>query len=132
MTDKIFAIRAIPTHEASIPLQFRELSNAHEDAFGHLWTREELDQLREAYSATIDTFAWVILLLMFELETWTLDDRQFTKPVVLSLHGLRAACYVAILFAFVGYVDTMLSAKTPITSVQFNNIFCELSKFFED
>jgi hypothetical protein len=74
-----------------------------------------LDQLREAYSATIDTFAWVILLLMFELETWALDDRYFTKPVVLSLHGLRAACYVAILFAFVGYVDNMLSASDVFT-----------------
>jgi hypothetical protein len=74
-----------------------------------------LGQLREAYSATVDTFAWVILLLMFELETWVLDDRQFTKPVVLSLHGLRAACYVAILFAFAGYIDNMLSATDVFT-----------------
>jgi hypothetical protein len=74
-----------------------------------------LDQLREAYSATIDTFAWVILLLMFELETWVLDDQQFTRPVALSLHGLRAVCYVAILFAFVGYVDNMLSATDVFT-----------------
>ena len=74
-----------------------------------------LGQLREAYSATVDTFAWVVLLLMFELETWVLDDRQFTKPVVLSLHGLRAACYVAILFAFAGYVDNMLSATDVFT-----------------
>ena len=74
-----------------------------------------LGQLREAYSATVDTFAWVVLLLMFELETWVLDDRQFTKPVALSLHGLRAACYIAILFAFVGYVDNMLSASDVFT-----------------
>ena len=74
-----------------------------------------LDQLREAYSATIDTFAWVILLLMFELETWVLDDQQFTRPVALSLHGLRAVCYVAIVFAFVGYVDNMLSATDVFT-----------------
>ena len=74
-----------------------------------------LDQLREAYSATIDTFAWVVLLLMFELETWALDDRHFTRPVALSLHGLRAVCYVAILFAFAGYVDNMLSATSVFT-----------------
>ena len=74
-----------------------------------------LDQLREAYSATIDTFAWVVLLLMFELETWVLDDQHFTRPVALSLHGLRAVCYVAILFAFVGYVDNMLSATDVFT-----------------
>ena len=74
-----------------------------------------LDQLREAYSATIDTFAWVILLLMFELETWVLDDQHFTRPVALSLHGLRAVCYVAILFAFGGYVDNMVSATDVFT-----------------
>lgn len=62
----------------------------------------------EAYAATLDTLAWVILLFMFELETWVLEDRQFTRTVRLSLHGLRAICYTAILFAFTGYVDDML------------------------
>ena len=38
--------------------------------------------LIEAYAATIDTFAWVILLLMFELETYVLEDRQFTRSVI--------------------------------------------------
>ncbi len=63
-----------------------------------------LDNFREAFAATIDTLAWVILLLMFELETWALEDRQFTPTVRMSLHGLRALCYVAILLAFTGYV----------------------------
>jgi hypothetical protein len=72
----------------------------------------------EAYAATLDTLAWVILLLMFELETWVLEDRQFTRTVRLSLHGLRAICYTAILFAFVGYVDDMLfvSATTAFAA----------------
>jgi hypothetical protein len=84
-----------------------------------------LGQLREAYSATIDTLAWVVLLLMFELETWILDDRHFTKPVVLSLHGLRATCYIAIVFAFVGYVDNMLSA-TDVFAVAGISDLCRL------
>jgi hypothetical protein len=67
-----------------------------------------LGNFSEAYSATLDTLAWVILLLMFELETWVLEDKQFTRTVRLSLHGLRAICYAAILIAFVGYVDDML------------------------
>jgi len=29
-----------------------------------------------AYAATVDTAAWVVLLLMFELETYVLDDQQ--------------------------------------------------------
>ena len=76
-----------------------------------------LDNFREAYAATIDTLAWVILLLMFELETWVLDDRHFTSTVRLSLHGLRAVCYITIVMAFTGYVDDMLfvSATTAFS-----------------
>ena len=61
----------------------------------------------EAYSATIDTLAWVILLLMFELETWVLEDEQFTRRVAWSLHGLRGLCYVFIVYAFYGYIANL-------------------------
>lgn len=63
--------------------------------------------LIEAYSATIDTAAWVVLLLMFELETYVLEDRQFTKPVTWSLHGLRVLCYLFIVYAFYGYIQNL-------------------------
>lgn len=58
----------------------------------------------KAYAATIDTAAWVILLLMFELETYVLEDRHFTRPVAWFLHSLRAICYLFIVLAFYGYV----------------------------
>jgi len=61
-------------------------------------------QLINAYAATIDTAAWVILLLMFELETAVLSDEQFTKPVSLALHALRIFCYSFIVYAFYGYL----------------------------
>jgi len=61
----------------------------------------------EAYSATIDTAAWVVLLLMFELETYVLEDRHFTKTVTRSLHGLRALCYAFIVYAFYGYIANL-------------------------
>ena len=78
-----------------------------------------LASLREAFSATIDTFAWVVLLLMFELETWILEDRHFTRPVALSLHGLRALCYIAITLMFVGYIDvvTTVSETLPLVGI---------------
>lgn len=66
-----------------------------------------LTDLIEAYSATIDTAAWVVLLLMFELETYVLDDENFTPTVTWSLHGLRALCYAFIVYAFFGYVANM-------------------------
>ncbi len=66
-----------------------------------------LSDLQAAYTATIDTLAWVILLLMFELETYVLDDEHFTKATGWILHGLRAACYAVIILAFKGYIDVM-------------------------
>jgi hypothetical protein len=63
--------------------------------------------LIEAFSATIDTAAWVVLLLMFELETYVLDDRHFTRRVTWSLHGLRALCYAFIVYAFYGYIQNL-------------------------
>ena len=77
------------------------------------------EDIIEAYSATIDTVAWVVLLLMFELETYVLGDRHFTKPVAWSLHGLRAVCYLFIIYAFSGYVAnlTFLDETTVLRGV---------------
>jgi hypothetical protein len=73
----------------------------------------------EAYGATIDTAAWVILLLMFELETYVLEDEAFTRPVTWSLHSLRAICYAFIVYAFYGYLVNLLAldGMTPIANV---------------
>lgn len=66
--------------------------------------------LIEAYAATIDTAAWVVLLLMFELETYVLEDRHFTPRVTLVLHSIRVICFVFILYAFYGYVVNVIGA----------------------
>lgn len=73
----------------------------------------------EAYAATIDTAAWVVLLLMFELETYVLEDEQFTRPVTWSLHTLRAICYAFIVYAFYGYIANLLTldGMTPLANV---------------
>ena len=63
----------------------------------------------EVFAASIDTLAWVVLLLMFELETHQLDDSRLTPAVNLSLILVRALCYGFIVFAFFGYVMKGLS-----------------------
>ncbi len=62
----------------------------------------------EGFAATIDTSAWLLLLLMFELETAVLADHHFTKKVTISLYGLRAVCYGFIVYAFYGYVSKLI------------------------
>ena len=68
-----------------------------------------LGDLVQAYASTIDTAAWVLLLLMFELETCVLDPRHFTRPVSRALHGLRFFCYAFVLYALYGYVASLLA-----------------------
>ncbi|NIL93251.1 MAG: hypothetical protein GTO71_02155 [Woeseiaceae bacterium] len=68
-----------------------------------------LGDIYAAYVATIDTAAWVVLLLMFELETYILEDRHFTKRVTLTLHTLRVICYALIVRAFFGYIGNLQS-----------------------
>jgi hypothetical protein len=78
-----------------------------------------LSEIIEGFAASIDTAAWVVLLLMFELETSLLDDRHFTKRVMWSLHGLRAICYVFVVYAAYGYLSKLifLYGAAPLPNV---------------
>jgi hypothetical protein len=67
-----------------------------------------LEDIIEGFAASIDTGAWVVLLLMFELETYVLTDAQFSRRVTWTLHGIRATCYAFIVYAFYGYVSKLL------------------------
>jgi len=79
-------------------------------------------ELIEAYAATIDTLAWVILLLMFELETYVLEDRHFTRSVTWTLHTLRAFCYVFIIYAFYGYIQNLIFIYAAAPLPDINNL----------
>ncbi len=78
-----------------------------------------LADIMVSFVATIDTAAWVVLLLMFELETYILDDQHFTRPVTWTLQGLRIVCYAFIVSAFLDYVNslTLIQAVSPLLSV---------------
>ncbi len=67
-----------------------------------------LELLVQAFSATIDTTAWVVLLLMFELETYVLPDEAIKGLTRWALHGLRAVAFLFIGFACYGYIGEML------------------------
>ncbi len=64
----------------------------------------ELANMIDAYAATIDTAAWVVLLLMFELETYVLEDTHFSPVVTWTLQAVRVLCYSFIIYAFYGYI----------------------------
>ena len=70
----------------------------------------------QVFAATIDTTAWVILLLLFELETYILDDERIRGGTKLALHGVRGIAYIAVLYAFSGYCAELLTlyCATPL------------------
>ncbi|WP_299598914.1 hypothetical protein [uncultured Microbulbifer sp.] len=63
----------------------------------------------EAYNDSIDTLAWVLLLLVFELETWVLADEKLKGGTKWALNAVSAFCYVFIVYSFYGYFSEMVS-----------------------
>lgn len=58
----------------------------------------------EAYSDTIDTLAWLILLWLFELETAVIPDEKLRGGLKWLLTAIRAICYIFIITSFFGYI----------------------------
>ena len=58
----------------------------------------------QLFSATLDTVAWVSLLLLFELETAVIPDHRLQGRLRFAIHGVRFVCTAAIVMAFLGYV----------------------------
>ena len=90
----------------NILLFFREESLATAQTFSQ---GINLEQIIHGFAATIDTAAWLILLLIFELETAILDDATLRKPRVRgALVSLRLFSYGLIIYALYGYFSKML------------------------
>ena len=73
-----------------------------------------LAQIIEAYAATIDTLAWVVLLLTFELETHVLHGHSLKKPVAWSLQTIRGISYICIVYAFYGYIMNLIGFNNVV------------------
>jgi hypothetical protein len=85
----------------NILLWFQEDLAASAETFGDTVTWQNVV---EAYSATIDTVAWVLLLLLFELETSVIPDEKLKGGLKWLITGTVAVCYILITWAFYGYL----------------------------
>ncbi|TNE37355.1 MAG: hypothetical protein EP347_08120 [Alphaproteobacteria bacterium] len=66
-----------------------------------------LSELMNVFTAALDSGAWIVLLLLFELETFVLPDEKIRGLLKWSLHAGRAICYIGVLWAFFGYWNMM-------------------------
>ncbi|MCR8922472.1 hypothetical protein NO559_06790 [Dasania sp. GY-MA-18] len=83
-----------------------------------------LSDIVNTFAVTMDTLAWISLLVVFELETWVLDDKTIKlKRVKWSLNFFTAICYMFIIYAFVGYAGKLIML---LDSVPFVGNPCDL------
>ena len=74
----------------------------------------------QLFSATIDTAAWLVLLLFFELETYVLSDRTLRGAPGRTIRVTRAVCLVTICIACWGYFAEFsgLLTSEPLDPIQ--------------
>lgn len=60
------------------------------------------------YAISIDVIAWVTLLIIYELETSTLEDEVLNSGWKWLLYVISALCYIAIFWAMAGYIGKLL------------------------
>lgn len=68
------------------------------------------------FATTLDTAAWLVLLAMFEIETYTLEDRQWREWTEKTVHGVRILCYLMIGHTVFAYAVTAVdySSTKPV------------------
>ena len=77
---------------------------------GAAYTYEDgigLADLIVAYADPIDTAAWLVLLLLLELETFIIPDEMLEGPLYWGLLAISTLCYVTIVYSFYGYVGAL-------------------------
>lgn len=62
-----------------------------------------LEDIQTIFSATIDSVAWIALLLVYELETSVIDDDVLNRGYKWVFYGISVLCYIAIFVAALGY-----------------------------
>lgn len=107
-----YLIYGLLTVNVGLFLQEEMLSAQHA-----LNSGSNLSSLVQLFSATLDTAAWVILLLLFELETAVIPDEKLVGKTKWLIHGVRVLCGAAIVSACLGYIGEwevfLVSAPAP-------------------
>ncbi len=60
-----------------------------------------------AYTDAIDTAAWLVLLILLELETWLIPDEKLKGWLDGVLSAVSFTCWIVILYSFYGYVASL-------------------------
>lgn len=82
------------------------------------WTSE--------FATTIDESAWFLLLFMFELETYVVDDEDWTGWLGHTVRGIRLTCYVLLAHTVYAFVIVIVSLQPTIAVEGVSNL-CDMA-----
>ena len=77
-----------------------------------------LSDTLEAFAVTIDYVAWMVLIVLFEMETSAQAKDRLTGGRKWMISGLTAVCYLVLVFAAYGYTVALVDSYNykPIES----------------
>ena len=84
----------------------RAAHTLHEGSSFLDWTSE--------FATSLDESAWFLLLFMFELETYVLEDRHWKRWVALSVRGVRLFCYALIAHTVYAYALSLINLQPSV------------------
>lgn len=81
------------------------------------WTSE--------FATSIDESAWFLLLFMFELETYVIEDESWTGRVAHTVRGIRLFCYAMIAHTIYAYAITVVNLQPTMLVEEVSNL-CDM------
>jgi hypothetical protein len=77
------------------------------------------------FATSIDESAWFLLLIMFELETYVVDDKDWTGWVAHSVRGVRLFSYVLLAHTVYAFLLVVMSLRPTLAVENVSNL-CEM------
>ncbi len=82
------------------------------------WARE--------FATSIDESAWFVLLFMFELQTYVLEDQDWKGWVAKTVHGVRLVCFAMIMHTVYAFAVTVIDYQ-PTVMVENVSDLCDMT-----
>ena len=83
-----------------------------------------LDWMSE-FATSIDESAWFLLLFMFELETYILDDEDWTGWIAHTVRGIRLFCFAMISHTVYAFLIVVINLQ-PTVAVENVTSLCDM------
>ncbi len=78
------------------------------------------------FATSIDESAWFLLLFMFELETYVVEDENWKGWVAHTVRGIRLACYAMIAHTIYAFTITVINLQ-PTMAVENVSNLCDMA-----